>query len=272
MPDAKDPTRILVADDEVNIRRLITDVLEKYGNYEVDGVANGEEAVFLLAKRNYLCDLLLTDLSMPEIGGEALLDKVLALRPNLGVVVITAYNNDENVINCLKKGAIDYISKPIEVEKFLVSVGDAVRISKKHHRDPDAQIEVDTPLVGWMEITSPNDIEYVERFNRFLIRLHSLPFREREREELRAAINEVGKRAMARESRNGEGKTLRMSYAVFSEQLIIMIEDEGSSFGTGEENDRSIPDQLATMRRLMDEVMFSETGHIILLTKKFGSG
>lgn len=264
-----EPLRILVVDDEANIRRLVVDVLEKYGRCSVDSAEGGREAMLLLSSNNYVCDLLITDMQMPEMTGEELLSQALERRPELGVVILTAYGNDENAIACLKKGALDYISKPIEVEKFIATITDAARYVRDRKSAPDAAVEINTPLVGWMEITAPSDMEYVERFNRFLTRLRSLPFSQRERDDLRVAISEVGKRTV-----EGGGGRLRMSYAVFKEQLIIMIEDEDASPTPARESEpgetrRHVTAKFRDIRRLMDEVLFSETGNIILLSKKF---
>ncbi len=203
------------------------------------------------------------------------MQRAMTMRPDLGVVVVTAYDNDQNVLNCLKKGTLDYISKPIEINRFLETIASAVHnIRSRNDASCENEMEIDTPLVGWMEITAPNDMEYIERFNRFLTRLHSLPFSEREREELRQAIHQVGKLAVKRRKSTEPHSRLRMSYAVFSEELVIMIEDENLNAAAAQhlpefEVSPLSQDQFADLKRLMDDVLFSQTGHILLLAKRF---
>ena len=270
-----EPVRILVVDDEAVILHVVSEVLTKYGGFEVDSIDSSVEALKLLKRRNYLCDLLLTDLQMPGLTGQELMAQAMEVRPELGVVIITAYDNDENALACLKKGALDYIAKPIEVEKFL----DTMRRAAKAVRNIDTQdlLEIETPLVGWMETTTPNDVEYLERFNSFLTRLHSLPFSLQERKNLRLVIDEIGKKIKALSADLGKNSTLKMSYTVFSEQLTVVIEDSEIDFASDwkeamRQGDKARPElrtQIKLFFDVMDEVLFSEGGNIVLMSKKF---
>jgi two-component system response regulator PilR (NtrC family) len=110
---------ILVVDDEEIIRESLTFVLAKEG-YEVRDAANGRIAADLMREQNF--DLVLTDLEMPEMKGIELLEHVTRSFPETMVVIITAYGSVETAIAALRKGAVDYILKPVEFDELLLKV------------------------------------------------------------------------------------------------------------------------------------------------------
>lgn len=111
--------KILVVDDEKIIRESIAYILKKEG-ISVTEAANGKEAYEKLLAESY--DLIITDLEMPEMKGIELLDKAMQLNQQALVVIITAYGSLETAIAALRKGASDYILKPIEFEELLVKI------------------------------------------------------------------------------------------------------------------------------------------------------
>ncbi len=111
--------RILVVDDEKIIRESISFILKKEG-FAVTEAANGKEAYNKVQAESY--DLVITDLEMPEMKGIELLDHVMHINPQALVVIITAYGSLETAIAALRKGASDYILKPIEFDELLVKI------------------------------------------------------------------------------------------------------------------------------------------------------
>lgn len=111
--------RILVVDDEKIIRESISFILKKEG-FSVNEAVNGKEACDKLFNESY--DLIITDLEMPEMKGIELLDHAMHINPQSLVVIITAYGSLETAIAALRKGASDYILKPIEFEELLVKI------------------------------------------------------------------------------------------------------------------------------------------------------
>ena len=123
MVQAETPHRILIADDEANIRRVLGAILEREG-YEVTTVANGREA---LAAMNPEVAAVITDLKMPEMDGMALLRQLGADHPDVPVVMITAHGSVESAVEAVKLGAFDYLEKPFEQEQIQQIVTKAVR-------------------------------------------------------------------------------------------------------------------------------------------------
>jgi len=107
--------KILVADDELSMRQFLEILLKKEG-HEVFCAADGQEALSRFQVEHY--DLLISDIKMPKVGGLDLLRKVKEQRPNLAVIMITAYASPEDAIAAMKAGAYDYLTKPFKLEEI----------------------------------------------------------------------------------------------------------------------------------------------------------
>lgn len=116
-------TRILIVDDEVNIRNALVTLLEKKG-YQAQGVGTAEEALEQLEASNI--DLVITDLRMPGVGGMEFLRRLKTKWPSTEVVVITAYGSIETAVEAMRCGAYDYLTKPIDRERFPIVVEKAL--------------------------------------------------------------------------------------------------------------------------------------------------
>ncbi len=114
---------ILVVDDEVNIRGALVTMLEKKGHH-VYGTAGGEDALARLEAGRI--DLVITDLKMPGIGGMELLRRLKNKWPDTEVVVMTAYGSIDTAVEAMRLGAYDYLTKPIDRERFPVVVEKAL--------------------------------------------------------------------------------------------------------------------------------------------------
>ncbi|MEC7518588.1 MAG: sigma-54 dependent transcriptional regulator [Myxococcota bacterium] len=102
--------RVLVADDEEGIRSFLAEALE-LDDHEVEQAADGAEALAALRERSF--DVLLTDLKMPRLDGLALLGHVRAEQPETEVIVLTAHGTVAHAVEAMRKGAYDFLEKPI---------------------------------------------------------------------------------------------------------------------------------------------------------------
>lgn len=110
---------ILVVDDEKIIRESLSYVLQEEG-YSVKEAENGSDAYNLLLKEGF--DLVITDLEMPGMKGIELLEKISDLNVQTSVIIITAYGSLTTAITALRKGASDYILKPIEFDEIIIKI------------------------------------------------------------------------------------------------------------------------------------------------------
>ncbi|GAB4345663.1 MAG: acetoacetate metabolism transcriptional regulator AtoC [Desulfobulbaceae bacterium] len=111
--------RILLAEDEEIMRITIQDRLEKH-RWQVDTVDNGTDAAQRIRSNNY--HLVISDIRMPGLDGRELLEQVRRSSPFTDVIMMTAYGSVEDAIDCLKKGAADYILKPFNMDDLVIRV------------------------------------------------------------------------------------------------------------------------------------------------------
>ena len=132
---------LLIVDDEKNIRLTLSQVLETLGA-EVDTAADGEEALTKLKGREF--GLILLDIRMPGMDGMEILRRVREIRPDIRVIMITAYGTIESAVEAMKLGAVDFLQKPFDPEEIreLVSrVADRDRLDEHKRVDYTSHIE-----------------------------------------------------------------------------------------------------------------------------------
>jgi len=123
IPTATTSGRILLIDDEAGIRDSLELLLTLEG-FTVEMAPEGVSGLDLLSRSQY--DLLLLDLSLPGENGIDLLPKIKALRPEMPVIMITAYGTVNNVVDALRAGAENFVQKPWDNEKLLADIRTAI--------------------------------------------------------------------------------------------------------------------------------------------------
>ena len=107
---------ILVVDDEPAQRELVSGFLKKQG-FNVTSAESGEKALELFRQESF--DLVLTDQKMPNMSGLDLLQAIHAINTETAVVLMTAYGSIESAVSSIKGGAIDYLTKPMNLDELL---------------------------------------------------------------------------------------------------------------------------------------------------------
>ena len=115
--------KVLVIDDEKSIRNTLKDVLE-YEKNNVDLADNGIDALKKVSENSY--DLIFSDIKMPEMDGIEVLRKIKEINDEVPVVMISGHGNIETAVECIKKGAFDFIEKPIDLNRLLVTMRNAL--------------------------------------------------------------------------------------------------------------------------------------------------
>ena len=115
---------MLIADDEPSIRRVLEAIFTKDG-YTVHIAENGRKALEVAGQQPI--KVLITDLIMPDMNGVDLLKKVLLQRPDVVVVMVTAYGTINTAVEAIRYGASDYITKPFDVDEIRAIVARAVQ-------------------------------------------------------------------------------------------------------------------------------------------------
>jgi two-component system nitrogen regulation response regulator NtrX len=115
--------KILIVDDEVPIRRTLRDILEFEG-YDVDEASDGLECVAKVQKEKY--DVIITDIKMPRMDGIEALERLQILSPETPVIMVSGHGTIDTAVEAVKKGAFDFISKPPDLNRMLITVRNAL--------------------------------------------------------------------------------------------------------------------------------------------------
>lgn len=116
-------SKILIIDDERPIRNALKDILE-YEKYIVAEAPDGIEGLEQLKKGGF--DLVLCDIKMPKMDGIDVLEKILEIQPDIPVIMISGHADVDTAVGAIKKGAYDFISKPLDLNRLLITVRNAL--------------------------------------------------------------------------------------------------------------------------------------------------
>lgn len=114
---------ILIIDDEKAIRKTLSEILSFEG-YKIDEAADGEEGLKKFKEKSY--DLVLCDIKMPKLDGIEFLQKAGESNPDIPIIMISGHGNIETAVEAVKKGAYDYISKPPDLNRLLITIRNAM--------------------------------------------------------------------------------------------------------------------------------------------------
>lgn len=137
--------RALVVDDEPDIRELLSMTLEQMG-LEVITAAKLSKAKKLLETEHF--DLCLTDMNLPDGNGLELVDYVQSVLPQLPIAMITAYGNMDIAVEALKKGAFDFVSKPLELMRLRSMVESALKLEPPVGHQSPSKPSTSAELIG----------------------------------------------------------------------------------------------------------------------------
>ncbi len=119
--------KILVVDDEMPIRRTLREILE-FEQYDVEEAEDGFECLAKVQKEKY--DVVIMDIKMPKMDGIETLERLQILSPETPVVMVSGHGNIETAVDAVKKGAFDYISKPPDLNRMLITIRNAMEKSE----------------------------------------------------------------------------------------------------------------------------------------------
>ncbi len=119
--------KLLIIDDEKAIRGALREILE-YEGYSIEEASDGEQGLELVTKNDY--DVVLCDIRMPKIEGLDLLQKATEMGKGSQFIMISAFGNVETAVEATKRGAFDFISKPPDLNRLLVTVRNAIERGK----------------------------------------------------------------------------------------------------------------------------------------------
>ncbi|HOY08248.1 MAG TPA: response regulator, partial [Saprospiraceae bacterium] len=119
--------KILIVDDETPIRRTLRDILEFEG-YDVEEASDGLECIAKVQKEKF--DVIITDIKMPKMDGIEALERLQILSPETPVIMVSGHGTIDTAVEAVKKGAFDFISKPPDLNRMLITVRNALERSE----------------------------------------------------------------------------------------------------------------------------------------------
>ena len=259
-----DPLRILVVDDEKDVRDTLSEMIESLG-YEVAMAENGVKALDRV--RTERIDLIITDLSMPEMSGLDLIVEAKRVSPNIPIAVISAYGNVENTTYALTRGAFSFIAKPFK----MLQIKDMIRKGKQLR-----ELSLGTyALMDWVH--SETDMTFPSQEDLFpsaiLFVLKECQWRgiedDARLENIAICLEELLSNALIHGNRKNKDKQIVMRMRFDAERFVLAVKDEGDGFDATtylekiRNNQAAIPEKrgLFITDLLVDELRFNEKGN-----------
>lgn len=118
--------KLLIVDDEQSIRQTLRDILE-YENFDVEEAADGKEGLQKILNNNY--DVVILDIKMPKMDGMEVMEEVTKAGVDVPIIMLSGHGNIDTAVEAVKKGAYDYISKPPDLNRLLITIRNAMEKS-----------------------------------------------------------------------------------------------------------------------------------------------
>jgi DNA-binding NtrC family response regulator len=134
--------KILIVDNELDMLELLELIITDRTSYQVVTTSNPLKVPGLLKDGGF--DLLISDLRMPQMDGMELLDQACQIDPQLPFIFLTAYGTVDSAIEAMRKGALDYITKPFRQEQILLTVEKAMKFRRLQKENLALKNELET--------------------------------------------------------------------------------------------------------------------------------
>ncbi len=123
-----DKRKLLIVDDDSNTLTALNNILKANGEYDISMVQRGNDAIEYV--RHSFCDLVITDLKLPDIDGIEVLENIKKINPSIEVIMLTAYASVETSVRAINQGAYSYILKPYDIDNLKIIIRRAVEKQK----------------------------------------------------------------------------------------------------------------------------------------------
>ena len=262
--------KVLIAEDEVMVRELLTSYLERRG-MQVVAASNGREALEEFRKDHF--DLILSDVKMPELSGLQLLVAIKDINPRTPIVLISGYGEIETVVAALKAGAENFLTKPLKMEKLFKVLQQSLDLACVQAESCDSRID----CLQTTAMESPSQPHLIkELIYQISLSAVSAGFSKRDMDNnLKLAFSEAITNAMEHGNHWDPEKKVKVQVRAGRDRLEVEIEDEGPGFDFASLPDPTDESNLYNERgrgvflmyTTMDKVEFSPKGNRVTLTK-----
>jgi len=206
--------KILVIDDERAIRSTLNEILSFEG-YKVEEASDGNEGLKKILENTYDC--VICDIKMPKMDGIEVLEKVMAEKPETQFIIISGHGNIETAVEAVKKGAFDYISKPPDLNRLLITLRNAMEKKELVVETKQLRKEVEQKVLGQSDMVGNSAA--LEKIKETLLKIAPTEARV-----LITGDNGVGKELVARNlhknSNRSKGPLVEVNCAAIPSELI----------------------------------------------------
>lgn len=276
-----DVHRILVIEDMPALQAHIAETLADLGDSVVVHKANdGREALQMIDQASEPYQLIMCDIIMPRLDGEAVLTELRRRDYPAAVIMLTALGQDDMIVRCLRQGACDYLVKPVGIDELTAAAANALQ----HMPLVGRALEVEYDPHGWFEVAGESDPAVLYKYRRFLGLLDKFKIAEPAASEIRLALEELGRNAIEWGNHNDRSKKVRFGCRILPGKVIVYIEDEGEGFDPNHVPDPSL-DPIAHLenrksqgkrlggygihliKHLMDKLIYNARGNRVVAIK-----
>lgn len=278
--------RILVIEDMPALQAHIAETLADLGDtVVVHKASDGREALQMIDQATVPYQLIMCDIIMPRLDGEAVLTELRRRDYPAAVIMLTALGQDDMIVRCLRQGACDYLVKPVGIDELTAAAANALQ----HMPLVGRSLEVEYDPHGWFEVAGESDPAILYKYRRFLGLLDKFKIAEPAASEVRLALEELGRNAIEWGNHNDRAKKVRFGCRILPGKIIVYIEDEGEGFDPGHVPDPSI-DPIAHLegrkaagkrlggygihliKHLMDKLIYNARGNRVVAIKYLDKG
>lgn len=276
-----DVHRILVIEDMPALQAHIAETLADLGDSVIVHKANdGREALQMIDQAAEPYQLIMCDIIMPRLDGEAVLTELRRRDYPAAVIMLTALGQDDMIVRCLRQGACDYLVKPVGIDELTAAAANALQ----HMPLVGRALEVEYDPHGWFEVAGESDPAILYKYRRFLGLLDKFKIAEPAASEVRLALEELGRNAIEWGNHNDRAKKVRFGCRILPGKIIVYIEDEGDGFDPNHVPDPSV-DPIAHLEKrkadgkrlggygihlikhLMDKLIYNARGNRVVAIK-----
>lgn len=253
---------LLIVDDDSEVHDLIQ-IMLKGSAWTAHCTASAPEALAKLEADPY--DIVLTDILMPEMDGLTLLSKILAVRPEARVVVMTAYNNSDRVVGSMKGQAAGYLAKPFSKSSLVEALTEAL----DSHAGPD-DIEVLSDSPNWISVRARCKLETANRLIRFFRELPTELDAE-SRDMASMAFRELLTNAVEHGGKLDPDKKVELHFIRTATSIVYYVRDPGQGFSIDKLPHAAIshPGDPFEHTKVREELGIRPGGFGLLLLKNF---
>lgn len=274
---------VFVIDKDEGERKRVFEILESSGCTAV-ALPSVTNAVTLL-RNKAACDLIFLAIDALDDTPELFDDLMGAGQPAPAVIVYGVDSDTKLIIHCLRSGAADFLAKPVNDDELVNAVLNVVDGAADIVRAKRADaIQADRYVTGWIELTASSELEHFRKLQRFSDALFASHMPQEVCEDLKMAVEEVGRNAVEWGNNFNPDKQVHISYCMFSDRIVIKVEDEGEGFIPGSLTDPTADPVRNMMERknagkrpggygvfllhkLVDDIIYNEKGNAVLLIK-----